>query len=184
MFNKEYFRPIRCFKQETDEYWNTYTYHVFLKDCLFNSFLRFERIYVNLRESRALQIEILVTSKHTKKMSGKAKHPTSLLLSAQYRVTSGQNYYPIDFCRLNIFICFCRPSTKNCSHYVLLCFPDRVICGLSRDQKDLFGKLGMACQPAESWTPPAGASDPKIWPQIRGHMPQELRSISPPHLTS
>ena len=27
---KEYFRPIRCFKHETDEYWNTYTYHVFL----------------------------------------------------------------------------------------------------------------------------------------------------------
>ena len=135
-------------------------------------------------ESRALQIEISATPKHTKKMSGKAKHPTSLLLSAQFRVTSGQIYYPIDFCRLNIFICYCRPSTKNCSHYVLLCVPDRVICGLSRDQKDLFGKLGMACQPAESWTPPAGASDPKIWPQIRGHMPQELRSISPPHLTS
>ena len=142
MFNEEYFRLIRCFKHETDEYWNTYTYHVFLKDCLFLFFLPFERIYVNLRESRALQIEISVTPNHTKKMSDKAKHPNSLLLSAQFRVTSGQNYYPIDFCRLNILICYCRPSTKNCSHYVLLCVSDRVICGLSRDQKDFILKAG------------------------------------------
>ena len=143
MFNKEYFRLIRCFKQETDEYWNTYTYHVFLKDC---PFLIFSSVRTDVCEFKGIAStenkEILVTPNHTKKISGKAKHPNSLLLSAQFRVTSGQNYYPIDFCRLNILICYCRPSTKNCSHYVLLCVSDRVMGGVSRDQKDFILKAG------------------------------------------